>query len=321
MAVVEDLMEQERILPEPKRIPVVEIFGPTIEGEGSICGMQTFFIRFGLCDYKCKRCDSMHAVDPRLVKAGAVWMTPAEIVTAVYTLAASKGASHIRNITFSGGNPCVHNLMELVRLLKEHPGKEASGHWKIFVETQGTKHPNWLDLVDHVVVSPKSPGMGEVFEPEVFKAFMQYVWGTFQGVNGPRVTIKIVIFSNQDIEFAAGVAGFIKAHFPTFPLDTDFYLSLGNDAPPVFAIEHAMFNPDTGEEAVPVVVQLDPPSPEKGDKFDQGILLEEDKKSLVGNLLNRYNILSEEIMKDHRLSFARFLPQLHVLIWGNETGR
>lgn len=34
-------------------LPVVEIFGPTIQGEGALIGAQTMFLRLGGCDYRC----------------------------------------------------------------------------------------------------------------------------------------------------------------------------------------------------------------------------------------------------------------------------
>ena len=42
---------------------VVEIFGPTIQGEGALIGEPTVFVRTGGCDYRCSWCDSLHAVD------------------------------------------------------------------------------------------------------------------------------------------------------------------------------------------------------------------------------------------------------------------
>lgn len=294
---IEDLSNRE--LPpivKEKRIPVVEVFGPTIEGEGKIVGMQTMFIRFGLCDYRCTKCDSMHAVDPRLVKAGAEWLTEDEIADKLLTFMEERYVTHIENVVFSGGNPCIHDLTHLVHRL------QAAGK-RIHVETQGTKTPRWLNLVYHICVSPKSPGMGEKFDPEVFMHFMR----EFQD---RRVSVKVVIFDNRDIEFAAGVAGLLQdAHLPNFKMHSDFYLSLGNDQPPVFELG---MNPATGENQVGQLIT---------DKNDQGILENDNKNPLVVNLLNRYNILCEDVMKDHRLAFARFLPQLHVLVWGNETGR
>lgn len=268
-----------------KRIPVVEMFGPTIEGEGAIIGTQTMFIRFGLCDYKCKRCDSMHAVDPNLVKALAAWRTQKEIFADMMAMMELKQAAHIQNITFSGGNPAIHDLAELVELFK------AAGK-KVIVETQGTKHPEWLARVDHLVISPKSPGMGEEFNPDVFYTFLEHTVA-----KGVDYSIKIVIFSAQDIEFAAGVAGLLDDVLG-YAWKNNFYLSLGNPLPPVFKVIPA---PEDGE---PTVAHDD-----------------RDTSTLVGELLSRYNNLAEYVMKDPRLGFAKFLPQLHVLVWGNETGK
>ena len=36
-----------------KLIPVVEIFGPTIQGEGAEAGVPTHFVRVGGCDFRC----------------------------------------------------------------------------------------------------------------------------------------------------------------------------------------------------------------------------------------------------------------------------
>lgn len=271
-----------------KKVPVVEMFGPTIEGEGSLIGMQTMFIRFGLCDYKCTMCDSKHAVDPNMVKVLAAWKTQKEIADDMLALM----PEHIENVTFSGGNPAIHDLAELVFHLKT-AGK------KIYVETQGTKHPAWLGTVDHVVVSPKSPGMGESFDAEVFREFLSSVLGS-----GVRVSVKVVVFNVVDLEFAAAIAKICKEFkYPWFRVTKDFFLSLGNDSPPDFVIG---VPEGAGVEGEGLVVT------------DNNLNI---KKDLVGNLLNRYNKLSDEIMRDPRLSFARFLPQLHVLVWGNETGK
>ena len=45
-------------------ISVSEIFGPTIQGEGSLIGTQTIFVRTGGCDYRCSWCDTGYAVLP-----------------------------------------------------------------------------------------------------------------------------------------------------------------------------------------------------------------------------------------------------------------
>lgn len=46
-----------------KKIPVLEIFGPTIQGEGMVIGQKTMFVRTGGCDYRCSWCDSAFTWD------------------------------------------------------------------------------------------------------------------------------------------------------------------------------------------------------------------------------------------------------------------
>jgi 7-carboxy-7-deazaguanine synthase len=56
-------------------------------------------------------------------------------------------------VTLTGGNPCIHDLTELVRALK------VAG-FAIHVETQGTVFPKWLESVDFLTLSPKGPSSG-----------------------------------------------------------------------------------------------------------------------------------------------------------------
>lgn len=257
----------------------MEVFGPTIQGEGTCAGEQTFFIRLGLCDFKCTKCDSMHSVDPKLVKAAAQYMTAEELANDFIALHAQTTGKHIKRVTISGGNPCIHDLTDLVDIL-------TSKGFSINVETQGTFAPMWLQCVDDITVSPKSPGMGEKHSDEQFASFLNKIAIT----GGPNITIKIVIFAMQDIEFAAGVFSHAKHVLSEYGIKGNYYLSLGNPYPPVFELTE-----DGVKEE-----KLDPELPMK--------------------LLNNYASLAELILKDHRLADVRFLPQLHVLAWNNETG-
>jgi 7-carboxy-7-deazaguanine synthase len=252
--------------PTLKRLPVMELFGPTIQGEGTLAGTQTMFIRFGLCDYKCTMCDSIHAINPQYVNAHAMRLTIDEILNE------TSRTSTVEWFTISGGNPAIHDLTELVLGLKRQG-------YKVAVETQGTKSPSWLHLVDGLTVSPKSPGMGEAFEAEVFHDFMARFG------QHPQLCIKVPVFSAQDLEFAVGIQEIVNTYNKR---DDIFYLSLGNPYPP--------------------------PLPGLEKQNDTGF-------DLVQTLIGNYKVMLQEIQQDLRLRNWRFLPQLHVWLWGNEKGR
>lgn len=267
-----------------KKLPVVEIFGPTIEGEGSIIGMQTMFIRLGLCDFKCAMCDSMHAVDPQLVHASATWGTQEEIANWLSDYMVLRNAHHIKNVVLSGGNPCIHDLEILVRLLHDRD-------MAVYVETQGTKCPTWLQTVDHITVSPKSPGMGEKFDPVVFATFLA---GVPDMLDEGKITVKVVIFTAQDIEFAAAIQSILDELIEYGVRIPPLYLSLGNSNPPKYGTAVATTFTGTNTDT---------------------------NSNLAIDLLRQYDSLAEDVMREPRLANARFLPQLHTLIWGNELGR
>lgn len=194
-----------------KKIPLVECFGPTVQGEGNVIGQQTFFLRFGLCDYDCMMCDSRHAVDPFQVKANAQWLTQVEIFQR-FIAHRDASESAVKWITYSGGNPCIHDLTELTLGLKH------VGH-KIAVETQGTFAPRWLWNCDIITVSPKGPGMGERFDRNIFRKFFDVLHLK------PGFNIKVVVFSEADLIFARQLI----EDYPWIQYNPDkFFLSQGN---------------------------------------------------------------------------------------------
>lgn len=163
----------------------------------------------------------MHAVDPQQVKANSQWLTQAEIFDEFCKFK----KEHTTNwVTYSGGNPCIHDLTDLTNLLQEQ-------QIQIAVETQGTFKPEWLWDVEIITVSPKGPGMGEKYEQDKLDAFIS----EFQDHEG--LNMKIVVFDQRDLEFAAMlyeryvVEGFLDR--------SQFYLSLGNPFPP----GHEMVSP------------------------------------------------------------------------------
>lgn len=179
-----------------KAFPVVEVFGPTIQGEGALAGTVSHFIRFGGCDFACAWCDSAHAVLPEYVRQ-ANKLTVSDIGRAILEL------PHAEWVTLSGGNPALHDLGKLVELLH-------ANDFFVAVETQGSMWKPWLLQIDRLTISPKPPSSGMVnpFLPK----FLDYA------VNGAPACIKIPIYDLADLDWAEQ----IHLENPEF----DFYLSI-----------------------------------------------------------------------------------------------
>jgi 7-carboxy-7-deazaguanine synthase len=172
-------------------LPVIEIFGPTLQGEGPDMGRPAYFVRFGGCDFRCAWCDSMHAVDPATVRATAEHLEPAEIRSAIGALQAGPDL-----VVLSGGNPALLELAPLVDLLHQE-GLE------IAVETQGSRWKPWLAQVERLVVSPKGPssGMDNETNRRALMSFLQRA----EDENAKPV-LKAVIFDEADLEHARWLA-------------------------------------------------------------------------------------------------------------------
>jgi 7-carboxy-7-deazaguanine synthase len=185
---------------------VIEIFGPTIQGEGPDAGRPAYFVRFGGCDYRCSWCDSMYAVDPDLVRRDARRLDPEQVLDELGQL--SDGPDLV---VLSGGNPALLELGPVIDLLHER-GFEAA------VETQGSRWRDWLADVERLVVSPKGPSSGMDTAPnrEALANFL-----ALGKESEAAITLKAVIFEEADLEHAR----FLARSYPALPL----YLSTGTD--------------------------------------------------------------------------------------------
>lgn len=187
-------------------LPVIEIFGPTVQGEGPEAGRPANFVRFGGCDFRCSWCDSMYAVEPAEVRAHAEHLSTIEICDRLAALAPGPTL-----VVLSGGNPALLDLGQLVDHLHE------LGH-EVAVETQGSVWRDWLGSVDRLVISPKGPSsqMLSAAHTAKFQAFMESAART------PASTVlKVVIFDGDDLAYAETLA---RDHIG-FPL----FLSAGTD--------------------------------------------------------------------------------------------
>lgn len=188
-----------------KTLPVQEIFGPTIQGEGGVIGQKTLFVRFAGCDYQCSWCDSKFTWKKDEL-APITFMTPAEIRDRL--LALPGGATHV---SISGGNPALHDLAELIDLL------HAAG-FVLNTETQGSLAPAWFADMDLVTFSPKPPSSGMATDWDKLAAGMALAKHPF---------LKVVIFDDVDYAYAVEV----RRRFPAIPLALQVGNLVGMDDP------------------------------------------------------------------------------------------
>ena len=183
------------------KIPVMEIFGPTIQGEGMVIGQKTMFVRTGGCDYSCSWCDSKFTWDGT---GKSTAMKAEEIISSLKDI----GGEAFSHITISGGNPALHKgLGELINQCHEQG-------WKVAVETQGSYWQDWLMDIDDVTISPKPPSSLMTTDFNKLDTFMH-------NLKDANASLKVVVFNDEDFTYAE----MIHQRYPNVP----FFLQVGND--------------------------------------------------------------------------------------------
>lgn len=184
------------------KIPVMEIFGPTIQGEGMVIGQKTMFVRTAGCDYSCAWCDSSFTWDGtgkdsiKMMEAQDIWKELKK-----------QGGDGFSFVTISGGNPALlKNLSYLINLLKEE-------NIQICLETQGSKWQDWFYAIDELTISPKPPSSKMDTDFNVLDSIIRKL-------NQPP-SIKVVIFDDNDYQYARNV----HQRYPDIP----FFLQVGNE--------------------------------------------------------------------------------------------
>ncbi|KKK34558.1 7-carboxy-7-deazaguanine synthase [Salinicoccus sediminis] len=186
------------------KVPVLEIFGPTFQGEGAVIGQKTMFVRTAGCDYSCSWCDSAFTWDGSQ-KENIRMMTSEDIFRSLDGLA----AGNYNHVTISGGNPALlKNLEPFVTAAKDRGIALA-------METQGTVFQEWMGRVDDVTVSPKPPSSGMETD---FDRLDRVLAGLEAGYGA--YNLKVVVFDKRDFEYAA----YVHMKYPSVP----FYLQTGN---------------------------------------------------------------------------------------------
>ncbi|WP_255354721.1 radical SAM protein [Frankia sp. R43] len=175
-------------------LPVSEVFGPTLQGEGPHAGRLATFIRLGGCDLSCAWCDTAYTWDGSRYDL-RVELTP----TSPEALAAQAGTPIV---VITGGEPLLHQdspaWARLLDLLRDR------GH-TIHVETNGTRGPNEVSLasVTAWVVSPKLPSAGPHRghqDPALHPDWPALAW------EGTGVHLKVVCADEAEVAQAAALA-------------------------------------------------------------------------------------------------------------------
>jgi len=187
-----------------KRMPIMEIFGPTIQGEGMVIGRKTMFVRTGGCDYSCAWCDSAFTWNGE---------EKAEMKTGeqVYNELKEIGKDNFDHVTISGGNPALigQPMDDLINLLK-NDGIE------IGLETQGSFFKEWFYDIDDLTISPKPPSSMMKTDFNKLDDIIAKL-----DVNEVNYTLKVVVFDDADFEYAKIINERYKPNI--------FYVSVGNN--------------------------------------------------------------------------------------------
>ncbi len=181
----------------------MEIFGPTIQGEGMVIGQKTMFVRTAGCDYSCAWCDSSFTWDG----SGKDLITQMD-AEEIWAELKRMGEERFSFVTISGGNPALlKNLSELVDLLKENS-------IKVGLETQGSKWQEWFYNIDELTISPKPPSSKMVTNFDMLDEIIGKL-------HTRQISLKVVIFNDEDFNYAKK----LHKRYPEVP----FFLQVGND--------------------------------------------------------------------------------------------
>ncbi|RIV17524.1 7-carboxy-7-deazaguanine synthase QueE [Alicyclobacillaceae bacterium I2511] len=188
------------------KIPIIELFGPTIQGEGMMIGRKSIFLRTAGCDYQCAWCDSAFTWNGT-EKNRIRMLDPAEILNEVQQL----GGNLCNHVTITGGNPALIgvSMQPLIHLFHQHG-------YQLGLETQGSLMQDWLLQMDDLTLSPKPPS-----------SHMKTNWLVLDELvtrlldKRVHFSLKVVVFDDVDLSYA-------KSVFNRYPTVKEKYLQPGN---------------------------------------------------------------------------------------------
>ena len=188
-------------------IPVAEIFGPTIQGEGPNTGVKTLFVRVMGCDFHCEWCDSKFAWKKY---ENSKFYTDVDLA-AEFIDRCDK--THTKHVILTGGNPCLYNFEKVIDLLRDND-------INVDIETQGSIFPKWLNKLNLVVISPKAPSSKQ---PDIFNKVLDFIYS----MPIPQVVIKIPVFNEEDLKFAKVYYSLVR-DFQCRKPGLKLYINVGN---------------------------------------------------------------------------------------------
>lgn len=181
---------EQTLEPAPAgRFRVSEIY-KTIQGESSLVGYPTVFVRLYTCNLRCVWCDSMHAVEGGEYTEHSV----EEVVRRVNELAAGS----LRHVCWTGGEPLLQ-WRAMVPAIEELPPNfvhsvETDGEVPIEPLSRALPEKRGGGLLRYIM-DVKCPGSGMV---------AKLAFENFAGLR-PADEVKFVILDRVDYEFARAV--------------------------------------------------------------------------------------------------------------------
>lgn len=171
---------------------VVEMFGPTLQGEGPHAGRPAVFLRFGGCNLSCSWCDTPYSWDGRRF----------DLRREIQQLTVDQIMDRLppgNLVILTGGEPLLQQdnpwwPILLQQLYLEYPRG-------IHLETNGTLAPSDItrELVSHISVSPKLANAGNHRGHQ--NATIWNHWATVE-----QAIFKIVVQDTGDILSAIAIA-------------------------------------------------------------------------------------------------------------------
>mgnify|MGYP001182390194 CR=1 FL=1 len=161
----------------------------SLQGEGSLIGTPSFFIRLDGCPLRCAWCDTPYALAGDRGNEMSVDRL-------------ARAAAGLQHVVITGGEPLAQDIRPLVDLLA--PGQHVT------VETSGTLFAD-LPGVGLFSISPKVGSSGYVPKPKTLARFCETAAG--------RMQLKFVITDDRDLrEALACVEGLADVLPPKTPI-------------------------------------------------------------------------------------------------------